>query len=131
MDGVSFVDGDITDIRNVHAIVHQVNCLTVKSHGLSAIIGKKYPWADVYSKRTSTKSRNLATAETRGKPGNVKIYDDGNGFHVVFMEAHKELIRSNDFDTYRYVRVRVMLIYSFPTFILFMNRRRCTRLDFD
>ena len=35
-------------------------------------------------------NRNLATVETRGKPGNVKIYDDGNGFHVVCMEAQWE-----------------------------------------
>ena len=83
MGRVLFVDDNITDIRNVHAIVPQVNYLAVKSHGLLAILAKKYQLADVYSKRTSIKNRNLATVETRGKPGNVKIYDDGNGFHVV------------------------------------------------
>ena len=91
MGGVSFVDDDITDIRNVHVIVHQVNCLTVKSHGISAIIAKKYPWTDVNSKRTSIKSRNLATVETRGKPGNVKIYYDCNGFHVVYSKHLKRI----------------------------------------
>ena len=81
MGGVSFVDGDIADIRNVHAIVHQVNCLTIKSHGLSAILAKKNTRGQTFTRRG--RRLNLATA--------------------VCMEAHKELIWSNDFDTYRYV----------------------------
>ena len=58
------MDDDIMNICNVLAIVHHVSCLTVKSHRLSAIIAKKYPSADVYSKSRPIKSRNLATVET-------------------------------------------------------------------
>ena len=90
MGKVEYVNGDITKCRNVDAICHQVNCLTVKSHGLSSKIASAYPWADVYSKRKAIGRRNLATEQTRGIPGNIVVYGDGSGFHVVCMEAQWE-----------------------------------------
>ncbi|XP_045180875.2 uncharacterized protein LOC123540143 [Mercenaria mercenaria] len=90
MGSVSYQHGDITSIRGVDAICHQVNCLTVKAHGLSSQIAKKYPWADIYAKRKSIGNRNLATVETRGTPGDVAIYGDNSGFHVVCLLAQWE-----------------------------------------
>jgi hypothetical protein len=45
--GVIFLKGNLVEKKNVDAIVHQCNCLTVKSHGLSKQIARKFPWADV------------------------------------------------------------------------------------
>jgi hypothetical protein len=36
------INGDIFNMDNVEYIVHQVNCLTVQSHGLSESISIKY-----------------------------------------------------------------------------------------
>ena len=90
MVGLIFIDGDITRIKRVDTICHQVNCLTVKAHGLSSVITKTYPWANIYSKRIAIKQRNLATVETRGEPGDITLYDDGEGFHVVCLHAQWE-----------------------------------------
>ena len=77
------VYGNLLQITNVDAICHQVNCLTVKSHGLSRQIAEKYPWADIYSFRTPLGRRNLATVETRGNPGTLKIFELGTSPSVV------------------------------------------------
>ena len=50
---LTIIRGDITHLNTAHAIYHQVNCLTVKVHGLSAKIASKYHWADVYANITS------------------------------------------------------------------------------
>lgn len=68
------VYGDLLTIYHVDAICHQVNCLTVRSHGLSRQIALKYPWADIYQKRRPVAKRNLATLETRGVPGTLRIF---------------------------------------------------------
>ncbi len=51
-------NGDLLEATN-DVIVQQCNCVTMKSHGLSETISKKYPYADIYSKRIS-KSANTA-----------------------------------------------------------------------
>lgn len=68
--------GDLLETTDVDLICHQVNCLTVKSHGLSEQISNKYPWCDIYKTRQSLGGRNLATLETRGIPGQVKIFQN-------------------------------------------------------
>ena len=70
-----YVYGDLLEMTHVDAICHQVNCLTVKSHGLSRLIAEKYPWADIYSFRTQLGRRNLATLDTRGVPGTIKVFE--------------------------------------------------------
>ncbi len=37
-------------------IMQQCNCVTVRSHGLSAQIVKRYPWANVYERRPARSS---------------------------------------------------------------------------
>lgn len=42
MAGVTYVVSDITKLKEVDAICHQVNCLTVKPHGLSEVTAKNF-----------------------------------------------------------------------------------------
>ena len=65
--------GDLTEWQGVDDIVHQCNCLTVKAHGLSAQIARKYPWGDVYRYRRRQGFRNLAVPEDRKEPGTIQI----------------------------------------------------------
>ena len=90
MGSVTYQEGDILYINGVDAICHQVNCLTVKAHGLSANIAMRYPWGDIYSKRIPIGTRNLATIRTRGTPGDVTIFGDGSGFNIVCLKAQWE-----------------------------------------
>jgi O-acetyl-ADP-ribose deacetylase (regulator of RNase III) len=55
-------------------IVQQCNCLAVRPHGLSALIAKAKPYADVYSKRTQAGGQNLADSKTRSVPGTVDLF---------------------------------------------------------
>ena len=34
--------------KDVDVIIHQVNCLCIKAHGLSQKIAEKFPWGDIY-----------------------------------------------------------------------------------
>ena len=54
-------------------IVQQLNCLCVRPHGLSEDIGKKYSYADVYNRRRSVGTKNLAIPEDRPEPGTVVL----------------------------------------------------------
>jgi len=56
-----------------HTVAQQCNCCTVRSHGLSAAIQAKWPWADVYHRRSQDGSRNLAIEADRPFPGQVQV----------------------------------------------------------
>ena len=90
------VYGDILTITEVDAIVHQVNCLTVKSHGLSSQIAHKYPWADLYTTRDQVGTRNLATPATRGRPGTLRIFRHAHYPAVVCLQAQWDFGRCDD-----------------------------------
>ncbi len=67
------VKKDLLDC-GAHVIVQQLNCLTVKYHGLSASITRKFRYANVYGRRVPTKPRgNLARREDRAIPGTISI----------------------------------------------------------
>ena len=67
------VEGDLLQAK-VDVIVQQCNCVTLVAHGLSAAIEKRYPYANVYAKRTPQDwSLNTATHDTRGKLGSVTL----------------------------------------------------------
>ena len=70
-----YVSGNLLEMTHVDAICHQVNCLTVKSHGLSRLLAEKYPWSDIYSFRKQLGRRNLATLDTRGVPGTIRVFE--------------------------------------------------------
>ena len=69
---MKIVNGDLLT-SGCDLIVHQLNCLTVRSLGLSKAISIKYPYADVYSKRIPIGNKNLCKLESRGNPGNIEI----------------------------------------------------------
>ena len=71
--GVKIVDGDLLKAKDVDVIVHQVNCLCIKAHGLSKQIAERFPWGDIYSTRRGEGNRNLAVREDRGIPGTIKL----------------------------------------------------------
>lgn len=75
--------GDLLDATEAF-IAQQCNCVTVKSHGLSAAIAKRWPWADVYAKR---KPRSANTALTPDIPGTIEIIKGPDDLSVVCMFA--------------------------------------------
>lgn len=54
-------------------IVQQLNCLTVRPHGLSESIAHRWKWADVYGSRKGVAKMNLAVREDRAIPGTLHI----------------------------------------------------------
>jgi hypothetical protein len=70
---VRYLYGDILSVSSVDVVVHQCNCLTTKSHGLSQQIGDKYQWADIYRTRRKENGRNLAVSQDRGVPGTLRL----------------------------------------------------------
>lgn len=69
---ITTVNSDICNAKDEY-IIQQCNCLTVKPHGLSETIQKRFPYADLYSKRRPIGTRNLAMPEDRDVPGGFKI----------------------------------------------------------
>jgi hypothetical protein len=77
MSDLEHVKGDLLDDKHgADLIVHQVNCLTVREHGLSQSVFEKFPRANCYKSRTAISERNCATEETRDTPGTVTIVDN-------------------------------------------------------
>lgn len=77
--GIKLVFGNLLKTKDVDAIVHQVNCLCIRAHGLSEQIAEHFPWADIYSTRRGESSRNLAVLEDRGIPGTIKVFKSPKG----------------------------------------------------
>jgi O-acetyl-ADP-ribose deacetylase (regulator of RNase III) len=71
---INFVFGDLLKLRDVDVIIHQVNCLCVKAHGLSKQIAEKSPWGDIYSTRQAEGKTNVAIVGDRGVPGSIQIF---------------------------------------------------------
>lgn len=69
---MNIIKGNILESSEDY-ILHQCNCLTVKSHGLSKTIEEKYPEGVVYNKRRPLGRRNLAIEEDRAQPGTFLI----------------------------------------------------------
>lgn len=85
---VRIKQGDLLNAKEDY-IVHQCNCYTVNSHGLSKAIGERYPWADYYRTRTRIGSRNFSL-DDKDKFGKIKIInnpDEEIGGGVICMFA--------------------------------------------
>lgn len=55
-------------------LVQQLNCLTTRAHGLSRDIANRFPYADVYARRTPMRAGvNLAKAGERPRPGGLEV----------------------------------------------------------
>lgn len=67
---IKTIDGDIIESKE-KCIVHQCNCITEKSLGLSAQVFKAFPWANIYAER---KSRSIpGTIDVREKDGKIIV----------------------------------------------------------
>jgi hypothetical protein len=72
--------GDMFDV-GADVIVHQINCLTVRPHGLSEILKLKYPYSDRYGQRRPTSpGGNLAIPQDRDKPGTIAVMKPSPSF---------------------------------------------------
>lgn len=77
IQNVEIITGDLLTC-DADIIVQQCNCLTVRPHGLSEAIGKKFPEANFYQERRPIEKkgdplfkRNVAIPEDRSVPGTV------------------------------------------------------------
>jgi hypothetical protein len=68
---MKIIKGNLLNTKD-SIIVQQCNCVTVKAHGLSFDIASKFPYADIYAKRSKS-SPNFSTMESRGIPGTCII----------------------------------------------------------
>lgn len=81
---IEVIKGDLLNCKE-SIMCQQCNCLTMKSHGLSEQVSKKYPWADVYGRR-KIKTRNCTSEPSF--PGTIQIDTDPNSennFKIVHM----------------------------------------------
>lgn len=96
---MQIVQGDITEAK-VDYIVQQCNCLTVRAHGLSETLEKKFPHAHLYGRRRSLDSRNLAVLEDRPLPGTAVILQGEPNIVCLFGQWRPGKISSPYFDSY-------------------------------
>ena len=87
---VKEVEGNILDAKEKW-IAQQCNCVTIKSHGLSAAITARFPYANPYAGRRA-QSANTAAASARDRPGSIRIMspeeeEDGDGKDIICMFA--------------------------------------------
>jgi hypothetical protein len=69
---VSVINGDLLNASE-RVIIQQLNCTTIKAHGLSKSIAQKYPFANVYRRWQAINTRNHATWGTCGIPGEIAV----------------------------------------------------------
>ncbi len=67
---VEVVEGDLL-LSDCPVLAQQCNCVTVRSHGLSAQIAMRFPWADIYKQRSALPGRNRA--RTPSVPGTIQL----------------------------------------------------------
>lgn len=60
---IKVISGDLLDAE-CKIIAHQCNCVSTRSYGLSSQIAKRFPWANIYSKKYSDVPR---------VPGTIKV----------------------------------------------------------
>ena len=63
---IEIISGNIFDSKEKY-LCHQINCITKRAAHLSKVVFSKYPYADIYSGRT-----------TPDKPGTIVISGNGN-----------------------------------------------------
>lgn len=69
----TYIAGDLLEAK-VDFIIQQCNCLTIRGLGLSKAIATKFPYADIYSKRTPQfRHGNIATESSRSIPGTFTL----------------------------------------------------------
>ena len=75
---IKIIQGSVLD-TNEEYVLQQCDCISTQASNLDADYKKEFPWADVYGERTPMNGwRNVATMDTRGKPGDIKVFPSGN-----------------------------------------------------
>jgi hypothetical protein len=75
---IKIIQGSVLD-TNEEYVLQQCDCISTQALHLDADYKKEFPWGDVYGDRTPINGfRNLATVDTRGIPGTIKVYPSGN-----------------------------------------------------
>jgi len=87
------VPGDLLQATEP-VIVQQINCLCVRPHGLSAVITKKFPYANVYGqRRPKNPHQNLAIPEDQGQPGQITIsYPPKSDNQPIHQPIHQPIV---------------------------------------
>lgn len=70
MSGSKVIRGNLLDATQ-QVIVHQINCLCTRPHGLAASVAERFPYANVYGQRRQVGRQNLAVEADRGIPGTI------------------------------------------------------------
>ena len=73
---IKWLQGDILDNQFSSidtALLHIVNCIGVKPHGLSADLAQHYPYCNVYAKRKPIGKLNRADRRCRPFPGTIGV----------------------------------------------------------
>jgi O-acetyl-ADP-ribose deacetylase (regulator of RNase III) len=91
---MKYIKGDLLK-SNENVIVHQINCLCIRPHGLSADMFKKFPYADVYSTRQQLENRNLAVPKDRGTPGEIVVTTQPNSPTIIGLYGQYDYGRPN------------------------------------
>lgn len=68
---VSLTHGDLLNTQEKY-IAQQCNCVTIRAHGLSQSIAQKYPYANVYNKRSSI-GQGKNVAKKISIPGTIDV----------------------------------------------------------
>lgn len=70
--GIKAVHGDLLAAPQ-QVIVHQINCLCTRPHGLAESVATRFPYANVYGQRRQVGYKNLAVEADRGTPGDIAV----------------------------------------------------------
>jgi hypothetical protein len=77
---IKTVQGSVLDTVEEY-VLQQCDCISTQATNLDADYKREFAWADVYGEENRAPMngfRNLATPDTRGKPGEIQIFPSGN-----------------------------------------------------
>lgn len=75
---IKIIQGSVLDTMEEY-VLQQCDCISTQAKDLDHDYVREFPWADVYGERTAMNGyRNLATVDTRGTPGDIKVFPSGN-----------------------------------------------------
>ncbi|AYV87025.1 MAG: hypothetical protein Sylvanvirus19_8 [Sylvanvirus sp.] len=83
---VQILEGDVLTC-SADAIVQQINCVTTKSHGLSALIASTFPYANIYAHRIPRKQRESLRSSEKG---NTALHRSNPGDCIVCSDPEKK-----------------------------------------
>jgi len=75
---IKIIQGCVLDSVEEY-VLQQCDCISTQAKDFDHDYVREFAWADVYGERTQMNGfRNLATSDTRGKPGEIKVFPSGN-----------------------------------------------------